>query len=91
MQAQEREGLSQQASCRWLFRPDKWVLAVRERCCWPGHGIYGDRGACRNGGRVVVRAGYRGARLQTLSGEGAGDPVARKLRRVPASVLVVGH
>ena len=35
--------------------------------------------------------GYRGARLQTLSGEGAGDPVARKLRRVPASVLVVGH
>ena len=42
-------------------------------------------------GGWLSELGYRGARLQTLSGEGAGDPVARKLRRVPASVLVVGH
>lgn len=57
LQAQEREGLSGQASHRWLFRPDKWVLAGRERCCWRGHSIYGDRGACRNGRRVVAGAG----------------------------------
>lgn len=42
-------------------------------------------------GGWLSELGHRGARLQTLSGEGAGDPVARKLRRVPASVLVVGH
>lgn len=34
---------------------------------------------------------HRGALLRTLSGEGVGDPVARKLRRVRASGLVEGR
>ena len=56
-QAQERGGLSQQAWRRRLCRPDKWVLAGRESCCWRGHSIYGDQGACRNGRRAVAGAG----------------------------------
>lgn len=56
LQAQEREGLSRQASHRWLFRPDKWVLAGRERCCWR-RAQPTETGGLQNGRRVVAEAG----------------------------------
>lgn len=55
-------------------RPDKWVLAGRERRCWRGHGIYGDRGLTGKAGVWLPGLDTRGRFSGlTLVGWGAGS------------------
>ena len=64
------------------LRPDKWVLAGREWCCWRGHGIYGDRGLTGKAGVWLPGLELRG-RFSGLTLVGWGGSRGREAEKSP--------